>query len=168
MNVSVNCITLIKLFESCKLESYPDIKNIPTIGWGHTQNVKLGMTCTQEQADQWFKEDLRVFECQVIRALNADEIDVTQYQLDSLVCFAYNLGTYTLVHGSKNASITKIGQLWQALKIGDLISASKKFLLYTNKGVRGLVIRRTAESMLFQGKDIKEIVEWVKQSQQKK
>ena len=165
---SPNCLKLIQHFENCKLEAYPDIFGVPTIGWGHTDGVKLGMTCTQEQADKWLKDEIHSFEAQVLKALNKDSIEVNQSQLDSLVCFAYNLGTYTLVHGSRKAPVTKIGQLWQSLKNNHFNKVPEKFLLYANKGVRGLVIRRTAESKLFKGEHIDEILNWVRQEQAKK
>ncbi len=169
MKISSNAVALIQHFENCKLEAYSDILGLPTIGWGHTDGVKLGMTCTQEQADKWLQDEIHTFEAQVIKALNKDHIEVTQNQFDALVCFAYNLGTYTLVHGHRNAPATKTGQLWQSLKDGNFEKAAEKFLLYTNKGVRGLVIRRTAQSMLFKGQmTIDEILDWVRQEQAKK
>jgi lysozyme len=40
--------------ESCRLTAYLDSKNVPTIGWGRADaGVRLGMTCTQAQADRW-------------------------------------------------------------------------------------------------------------------
>jgi len=169
MIASPNCMKLIQHFESCKLKAYPDIFGIPTIGWGHTKDVKLGMTCTQEQADKWLQDEIHSFESQVLKALNKDHIEVNQTQFDALVCIAYNLGTYTLVHGHRNAPATKTGQLWQSLKDKNFEKAAEKFLLYTNKGVRGLVIRRTAQSMLFKGQmTIDEILDWVRQEQAKK
>src|ERR1035437_4740103 len=45
--------------ESCRLTAYPDSKGIPTIGWGRADDgVRLGMTCTQAQADGWRDEHL--------------------------------------------------------------------------------------------------------------
>lgn len=169
MNTSLNCIKLIKHFENCKLKAYPDIFGVPTIGWGHTDKVSLGMICTKEQADKWLLDEVHSYELQVLKALNADEIEINQSQLDALVCFAYNLGTYTLVHGSRKAPVTKTGQLWQNLKDGHFEKAAETFSIYANGGVRGLVIRRTAESMLFKGQmTIDEILDWVRQEQSKK
>ena len=169
MNISLNCVKLIKHFENCKLKAYLDIFGVPTIGWGHTAKVSLGMVCTQEQADKWLLEEIHSYELQVLKALNADEIEINQSQLDALVCFAYNLGTYTLVHGSRKAPVTKVGLIWKFLKAGDYNRASDMFTAYTNNGVRGLVIRRLAESMLFNGQmTIDEILDWVREKQSKK
>lgn len=172
MIVSPNCYTLIKHFEGLSLTAYMCPANIATIGWGTTKingkPVTMGMTCTKEQADEWLKSDVRIFETQVLQALNADEISINQFQYDALVCFTYNLGIATLVHGSRSAPVTKTGKLWQALKDKDYERAKANFLLYSNGGLRGLVIRRTAESMLFDGQDIDSIMAWVKAEQAKK
>lgn len=166
---SPDCLKLIQHFETLKLKAYLDIFGVPTIGWGHTKNVKLGSSCTKEQADKWLQDEIHSFESQVLKALNADAIEINQSQFDALVCFAYNLGTYTLVHGSRKAPVTETGQLWLNLQNGHFEKAAEKFTLYVNGGVRGLVIRRTAESMLFKGKmTIDEILNWVRQEQAKK
>ena len=47
--------------EGCRLKAYRCPAGVPTIGWGHTRGVKMGDTCTQEQADAWFLEDLSEF-----------------------------------------------------------------------------------------------------------
>lgn len=165
MEVSGNCVSLIKHFESLKLHAYKDIVGIPTIGWGHTRGVQMGDYINAQVADIYLANDLREFSGQVEKALTADEIEVTQSQFDALVCFAFNLGTRTLVHGSRNAAITHFGQLWTALRAHDLKTAQHKFGLYVNNPpVRGLVIRRGAEAVLFSGQDwsnIKPIVEKV-------
>ena len=50
-------IELVKKWEGCKLHAYLDGGGVPTIGYGHTDGVKLGDVCTQEQAEKWLKED---------------------------------------------------------------------------------------------------------------
>ncbi len=50
---------LIKSFEGCKLIGYPDIKGVPTIGWGHTgPEVYVGLLWTQWQADNALDHDV--------------------------------------------------------------------------------------------------------------
>ena len=63
MTTSPAGIALIKSFEQCRLVAYrPTPNDVPTIGWGHTDGVKMGDTCTQEQADDWLPEDVRAAE----------------------------------------------------------------------------------------------------------
>ena len=51
-------IELLKRFEGCKLTSYRDTGGVWTIGFGHTDGVKANMTITQEQAEEFLREDL--------------------------------------------------------------------------------------------------------------
>lgn len=52
MKISQEGIALIKKFEGCKLESYLCAANVPTIGYGSTKGVKMGMNISQEQAEE--------------------------------------------------------------------------------------------------------------------
>lgn len=145
--ISEDGVSLITHFEGChkkrsdgKIEAYLDPVNIPTIGWGTTSNVKMGMVVTRDEALQLFKRDLAEFELGVRRAL---KIKVTQAQFDALVSFAYNLGLGALGDSS----------LLRKLNSGDFASAARWFDAYVNAGGRklpGLVRRRKSERHLFE------------------
>ena len=62
MKISQKGIDLIKRFEGCKLYAYRDSVGIPTIGYGHTKGVKMGMSITQKQADDFLREDVAIGE----------------------------------------------------------------------------------------------------------
>ena len=82
-------VALLKRLESCKLEAYLDTNKIPTIGYGHTQGVKIGDTCTQAQADAWLAED-----CAWAWLAIQDHVGVplNANQAGALLSFVYNLG----------------------------------------------------------------------------
>ena len=89
---------LAKRWEQCRLTAYDDNGNaaggVWTIGWGTTRypdgtRVKSGDTCTQEQADAWFRHDWARF-VQAMDALTTDQI--TERQAGALTCFVYNVG----------------------------------------------------------------------------
>lgn len=143
MNVSQEGIDLIKNFEKCKLEAYPDpgTGGVPwTIGYGHTAGVVEGMTCTQEQADQMLADDVAKVAGQVNSLL---KIKVNQNQFDALVSFAYNAGAGAL------ASST----LLRLVNAGDFGGAADQFPRWVHGGgggtLPGLVRRRAAERSLF-------------------
>lgn len=90
---------LIKRFEQCRLVAYDDNGNaaggVWTIGWGTTrypngQRVMPGDTCTQADADWWFRYDTSGVISDVDR-LTTDL--VSQRQADSLISFVYNVGS---------------------------------------------------------------------------
>jgi len=145
-------IELIKQFEGCCLEAYPDplTGNKPiTIGWGSTKKWdgsewKLGDRITQQQADELFTLQLvqeYLPDLQKIPCWN--ELNVNQQ--GALLSFAYNLGKSFF--GSPNfQTITKVLQDRDWGKIKDA------FLLYRNPGSiveEGLKRRRLAEAALF-------------------
>lgn len=134
-------IALIKSFESCRLESYPDIVGVWTIGWGHTSaNVRPGMTITQADADNILAHDLQRFEEAVNHAVTWKAL--THFQFDACVCLAFNIGVANF----------SASHLVRDLNAGDIQGAADQFLVWDHAGgkvVPGLLRRRTAERALF-------------------
>ena len=58
MRTSSKGVSLIKSFEGCRLKAYKCPAGVWTIGYGHTAGVKEGDTITQEQADEYLRNDL--------------------------------------------------------------------------------------------------------------
>ena len=84
---------LVKEFEEFRAKAYLDAKKVPTIGYGTTRikgvPVKLGMTCTMEQALEWKRDDDQQFLADIERLV---KVPLTQNQVDALVSFVYNVG----------------------------------------------------------------------------
>jgi len=132
---------LLQQFEGCKLTAYEDSGGLPTIGYGHIRNVKMGDKITQGQADGMLIEDLvRYLDC-VNRSVL---VPINQNQFDALVCFTFNLGCGSL----------KSSTLLKKLNALDYVEAGNQFLRWNKvKGrrVQGLANRREAERRLFLG-----------------
>jgi lysozyme len=130
---------MIEGFEGCVLKAYRDQRGILTIGYGHTQGVKQGDTCTQIQAAAWLVGDLVMAES----AVNHDvTVPLTQNQFDALVSFTFNEGQGHL------ASSTLLNLLNQKAYLG---AANQFFAWNKVNGAtdQGLVNRRAAERALF-------------------
>lgn len=143
MNYSKNGLHLTEQFEGCRLMAYQDQIGVPTIGYGHTQGVRLGHSCTQEQAEVWLLNDLKYAEDAVNRLVR---VFLYQNQFDSLVDLVFNVGVGNF-HGST---------LLRLLNAGDFSAASLEFEKWNKAGgiVRdGLTRRRLAEKDLFLTKD---------------
>ncbi len=147
MHASEHCIALIHEFEGLSTKAYKCPAGVWTIGYGHTKGIKEGDTITQGVADRLLKSDLEELAINLTRALNADEIVVSQEQFDALCSFAYNLGLNALIHST----------LWTYLRKGKDQAAADEFLKWnkakdaTGKKVelKGLTRRREAERALF-------------------
>ena len=155
MKISKTGLDLIKYFEGLKLKSYPCQAGVPTIGYGTTRingvPVKLGMTCTEAQAEAWLASDVAQFEKDV-NSLVTHEL--TQSQFDALVSFAYNVGSDidadTVAEGLGDSTLLRL------VNRKEYILASAEFLKWNKangKVSKGLVKRRRAEHLLFLGGD---------------
>lgn len=135
MHISDKGLDLIKSFEGCHLTAYVCPAGKPTIGYGHTKGVSLGMVITQSQADAFLREDCAKAEANVF-SFNK-KYSWTQNEFDALVSFAYNVGSINQL--TANGTRSK-----------DIIA--KKILEYNKGGgkvLNGLVRRRKAEQEMF-------------------
>lgn len=133
------CTHMVAGFEGIKLNAYLDGNGIPTIGYGHTQGVQMGDTCTQQEALQWLSDDLGTADDAVNRLVT---VPLNQNQYDALVSFTYNVGQGHLQHST----------LLDLLNQGAYVGASAQFLAWNKIGgveSKGLTNRRLAERALF-------------------
>jgi len=114
---------------------------VPTIAFGRTKNVKLGDTCTQEQADAWLEEELEEYTGYVLDAVTQP---LDQNQLDAMVAWTYNLGPTNL------RSSTLLRVLNEG-KMQEVPQQMRRWNKANGKVLPGLERRRLAESMLFEG-----------------
>lgn len=148
MKVSDRAISLLHNFEGLMTKAYKCPAGKWTIGYGHTYNVKPGDVITKDEADIYLKADLGYFETSLTKALNAEEVEITQSQFDALICFAYNVGFIALMDST----------LWKKFLKGDLEGVAAEFLRWDkvrdpSTGIKsssiGLTKRRQAEAQLF-------------------
>ena len=143
MQTSQEGIALIKKFEGCELEAYQDAVGVWTIGYGHIKGVKEGMTITKQQAEEMLLEELVEYENYVLEAVN-HQLD--QCMFDALVSWTYNLGPSNL----NSSTMLKV------LNAGDYDGVPEQIKRWNKAGgkvLQGLVRRREAEALLFEGKD---------------
>lgn len=157
MHVSSHGIALIMNFEGLRTAAYKPVSSEKgwTIGYGHHgPDVNEHSICTELEAERLLKLDLEKVEKQVIAALNADELEVTQSMFDALVCLLFNLKGKRLKNGKRLSPLQTLVSynLWKKMKSGDKEGAAKEFLDINKAGgveVEGLTRRRKAEAKLF-------------------
>ena len=143
MKISQEGIALIKVFEGCKLESYLCAAGVWTIGYGHTKMVEEGQEITQEEADNILLNDLEIYEEAVLKAV---EVPLHQHQFDALVSWTFNLGGANL-NASTMLKVINKGEY------EDVPAQIKRWNKAGGKVLQGLIRRREAEALLFEGKD---------------
>ena len=157
MKVSSHGIALIMNFEGLRTTAYKPVssENGWTIGYGHHgPDVKKDSICTEIEAERILKADLKKVEKQVIAALNADELEVTQGMFDVFGSLLFNLSGKKTKDGRWLSPIQVLTgyKLWAKMKKGDKYGASLEFLDINKAGgvvLPGLTKRRQAEQKLF-------------------
>jgi lysozyme len=149
MNISQNCLDLIKKWEGFRSEAYLDPVGIPTIGYGtirypNRQKVQMGDIISEPEAEDLMKLECDEFAEVVNRVVAAT---LNQNQFDALVSFCYNVG----------AGAFQGSTLLKKLNAGDFTGAAEQFLVWnqgTVNGVKkvidGLTNRRKDEKALFE------------------
>ena len=98
MSLTPEGLQLIRRWEGCRLEAYPDPASGAdpwTIGYGHTgADVRPGLRISQAQAEAWLLADIAISEAAVDRLLNG--VTLSPRQRDGLVSFCFNVGAGAL------------------------------------------------------------------------
>ena len=149
MNISSEGISLIKKFEGCELESYQDAVGVWTIGYGHTKDVKEGMTISKEQADNMLLNELDEY-CEHVE--KAVDVTLKQNEFDALVSWTFNLGPTNL----KNSTLLKVLNSTH-IDWADIPHQIQRWNKVNGEVNEGLVKRRKSEALLFEGKDWTEV-----------
>ena len=143
MEISQEGISLIKKFEGCKLESYQCAAGVWTIGYGSTHGVSQGMVITHERAESLLMEDIEVYEEEVNKAV---QVDIDQCMFDSLVSWTFNLG-------GANLNSSTMLKVLNSKDFDNVPEQIKRWNKAGGKVNEGLIRRREAEALLFQGQD---------------
>ena len=143
MKLSDKGSELLILREGLRLKAYRDVKDIWTIGVGHTgPEVVEGLVITKEKAHELFHKDVAWAE----DAVNLVKVSLTQNQFDALVSFTFNVGETQF----KRSTLVK------KLNLGDYEGAAREFSRWVKGRMNdklvtlpGLVSRRQQEQELF-------------------
>jgi len=134
---------IIKKWEGLRLKAYLCPAGVPTIGYGHTYNVKMGQTISVSQAELFLDHDYQNAEEQVLSLV---KVPLTENQLGALTSFVFNLGSGNL----------RISTLLRKLNLGDYRGAAEQFGAWNKARVKGAMValdgltkRRADEKNLF-------------------
>tara|TARA_R100000988_G_scaffold72453_1_gene37627 strand:- start:2165 stop:2608 length:444 start_codon:yes stop_codon:yes gene_type:complete len=147
MNISEEGLSLIKKFEGCELKAYRCAANVLTIGYGSTKGVTEDMEITQEEAETLLQEEMHEYEGYINDMV---KVPLEQHQFDAMVSWVFNLG-------SGNLSSSTLLRVLNEGKYEEVPEQIQRWNKAAGKVLHGLVRRRTAESLLFEGKDWKQV-----------
>lgn len=144
-------LNLLVRFEGLRTKAYRDSAGIPTIGIGTIRYpdgtpVKMGDTCTAEQAYAYAEADGRLRLQSLMKMLKVEQ---TENQLTALLSLGYNIGTEALrsssvlkaINGKKPIpDIERFWMLWNKATVNG-----------EKKAVKGLTARRAYEVKVYKG-----------------
>ena len=120
MKISDNGLSLIKKFEGCRLTAYQDAVGVWTIGYGTTNadkaitgiSIRQGLRISQETADEWLRQSVDKKYGPKVDKYSA--YNWNQNEFDTLVSFAYNIGSIDGLTASGSRSKEEIADKIQA------------------------------------------------------
>ena len=139
MKTTERLLNQLMVMEGLRLEAYEDAAGVPTIGYGHTKDVRMGDRISEYWAKELLRDDIEVAEQQV------KELGVarTEGQLDALTSFVFNLGIGRLKESTLLRVIREGGSKQQIRK------EFKRWVYAGGKQLPGLVTRREWEAKRF-------------------
>lgn len=149
MKINAAGLRIIKEQEQLKLDAYICPAGKPTIGYGHTEGVELGMRISEHQADVVLQHDVEQAERAVLELTRGVELNENQFS--ALVSFVFNVGRWNFARST----------MLRRLKAGDMDGAASEFGRWVwadnpetpepgdKRQLPGLVKRRAAERALF-------------------
>ena len=147
MQISKEGLALIKKFEGCELEAYKCPAGVWTIGFGTIKDVKEGDRITKDEANHLLEEEMIEYESYIDDMV---DVELNQSQYDALCAWVYNLGP------SNFGSSTLLKVLNEG-KYEEVPQQIKRWNKANGEVLTGLIRRREAEALLFQGKEWHEV-----------
>ena len=141
MIITEELITAVKGFEGLRLTAYRCPAGVMTIGYGHTGGVKPGTRISAKKAEELLRDDL----ARVSKGVLSLGVCRTDYELDALTDFAFNLGLGAL----KDSTLLKV------IRAGDspahIEREFKRWVFAGGKIQEGRVKRRAWEARRYFG-----------------
>lgn len=136
--LSLSAVGLVSLlgYEGYSGTAYIPVKgDVPTIGFGTTEGVKLGDTITPEKAVERAYRDIHKTETAIHKCVN---VPLTQNEYNSYTSLAYNIGTSAFCNSTLVKKLNARDYDGACLEI-------KRWIFVKGKVNQGLVNRREKE-----------------------
>lgn len=141
-------VSLVCDFEGFRANAYYDSVGVVTIGYGtimyaNGDKVKIGDTCTKEEALEYMNDWLKVKVYPYVNKITKDWSDITDNTYAALCSFVYNEGSCgeSVINAIANENLD------------DLANAFKKYCYAGGKPDKGLLNRRNKEIAYFMQKE---------------
>lgn len=141
MRAGAEGLALIQHFEGYSARAYRCPAGWLTIGYGHLLQPGEPRVIDRPQAEMYLQQDVQIAERAVTQLITAS---LDQHAYDALVSFTFNLGSGALERST----------LRRLINGGEVDAAADQFARWVyadGRKLPGLIRRRSAERLLFQG-----------------
>lgn len=142
-HITQDGLELIKRFESFSSHIYICPAGYPTIGYGHVvkenEREKFAVGITIQEGEILLRQDIQIAEQAVCRLIT---VPLTDGQFDALVSFTFNLGSGALQRSTLRRKVNCEEHEYVPQEF-------KKWVWSNGKKLKGLALRRRAESTLY-------------------
>lgn len=135
LSAAAAAVSLVGAWEGLQLAAYQDVVGVPTICYGETKSVRLGMKATKEECEEQLVASLIEYEDGMLRCMTRA---VPEGAHVAFVSFTYNMGVAAFCGST----------LLKRANAGDIRGACDELLKWNKAGGvewRGLTNRREAE-----------------------
>ena len=139
MKTTERLLIQLMVMEGLRLEAYEDAAGVPTIGYGHTKDVRMGDRISEYWAKELLRDDIEEAERQVKEL----KVARNEAQLDALVSFVFNLGIGRL----KESTLLRV--IREGGSKADINREFKRWVYAGGKKLKGLEVRREWEAKRF-------------------
>ena len=139
MKTTERLLTQLMVMEGLRLEAYEDAAGVPTIGYGHTKDVRMGDRISEYWAKELLRDDIDEAERQVKEL----KVARNEAQLDALTSFVFNLGIGRL----KESTLLRV--IREGGSKADIKREFKRWVYAGGKRLKGLELRREWEAKRF-------------------
>ena len=144
---------LIKAWEGYRGVAYRCSGNKWTLGWGHTSGVMEGQSCTHDQAEAWFSEDVRWAQ-DAVNTHISDRLTarlaprgLSENEFSALASWTFNVGTEAM----KNSTLAR--RLVYDDDFECVPDQLRRWRYAGGRVIQGLINRREAEIELWRKAD---------------
>lgn len=142
--LALSTVAGIKAHEAFRKDAYlPTPNDVPTIGYGTTEGVKMGDTITPQRATERLVEELDSIYVRGVK--RCVKVPLFDYEFGAYISFTYNVGVSAFCGST----------LVKKLNLGDYAGACAELSRWDKqkgKVLRGLTIRRKEERAICEGR----------------
>lgn len=145
LSLALSTVVGIKAHEALRTEAYlPTPNDVPTIGYGTTEGVKMGDTITPQRATERLVQELDTIYVRGVK--RCAKVPMFDYEFGAFVSFTYNVGVSAFCKST----------LVKKLNLGDYAGACAQLSRWDKqkgKVLRGLTKRRKEERKICEGSE---------------